>query len=306
MHGGRLVLYLPAGLDFLPAPGDPAQVAYVEDRPDGLAVHWVLDEYRAGRQKATLNFTAGTTVQINGYTGDLLCQAVLRDAQGAELASAGVSIHIEAQSRLMKMLPEIYHDNELLGRFLLGFESFWNPLEQQIAQGEMLFDPQLAPAHFLPWLASWVGITWDENLPESRQRALLGLSLDMYKTRGTRQGLEQFLRLYTGGEVKIVEHRAKNLALGRSTRMGLTQALGRQNLPNTFTVIVTITRHKLAELFGAGQYQVEERFQRRLEMLIESQKPAHTAFQLILHVTDHAGSLPGAPEATLPSGEERP
>ena len=91
---------------------------------------------------------------------------------------------------------------------------FLAPLESQVAQSDGYYDPDLTPEGFLPWLATWIGVAWDDSLPVARQRRLLGEALRLYQKRGTRAALEEYLRIYSGGEVEIVEHRAQNFSLG--------------------------------------------------------------------------------------------
>ena len=83
------------------------------------------------------------------------------------------SITVAAKGRYLKYLPGIYQDDELMGRFLMLFESFLSPIEMQIDKNADYYDPRLAPAEFLPWLASWTGIVLDSQLPEKTRRKLL-------------------------------------------------------------------------------------------------------------------------------------
>jgi phage tail-like protein len=186
----------------------------------------------------------------------------------------------------MAFLPEIYHENDFLNRLLMLFESFWKPVEAQIDQSDVYYDVRLTPEEFLPWMASWVGITWDESLPEERKRELLHSAVDLYRSRGTRKALIDYLTLYTQGQVEVIENRAKNFVLGKSAPLGKTIALGRQNLPHSFSVRVKIGREELFQRMGETQVNPEKLFQQRLEAIIEAQKPAHTTFEVNLQVID--------------------
>ncbi|KAB8144604.1 FHA domain-containing protein [Chloroflexia bacterium SDU3-3] len=101
-------------------------------------------------------------------------------------------------SRYLRDLPVIYHDSDFLGRYLQIFEAIWEPLEQRQDHIEMYFDPDTAPARFLPLLAQWLTIPMDIHSPESRQRDLLNEAMDMYKWRGTRYGLARIIQLVIG------------------------------------------------------------------------------------------------------------
>ncbi len=109
------------------------------------------------------------------------------------------------QSSYLKYLPSFFGGNEFLGRFLLIFEQILTPLDRQIDNLAYYFDPRLAPPDFLPWLASWLGLVLDERWPEGQRRELIRAAVELYEWRGTRRGLSEFLRLYTGFTPEIVE-----------------------------------------------------------------------------------------------------
>jgi phage tail-like protein len=109
------------------------------------------------------------------------------------------------QSSYLKYLPAFLGGNEFLGRFLLIFEHILTPVDRQIDQLYEYFDPRLAPPDFLPWLASWLGLVLDERWPEGQRRELIRAAVELYEWRGTRRGLSEFLRLYTGFTPEIIE-----------------------------------------------------------------------------------------------------
>ncbi len=101
-------------------------------------------------------------------------------------------------SRYLHDLPIIFHDDDLLGRYLQIFETLWEPLEQRQDYIDMYFDPRTCPASFLDWFARWLDIPLNSHWPESRQRHLLREALDLYRWRGTRYGLIRMLEICTG------------------------------------------------------------------------------------------------------------
>jgi phage tail-like protein len=109
------------------------------------------------------------------------------------------------RSSYLKFLPAIYSGDDFLGRFLLIFESILSPIDRTIDNLHFYFDAAMAPAEFLPWLASWLGLVLDERWPEAQRRALIRAAVDLYQWRGTRRGLADFLQLYTGHAPEIVE-----------------------------------------------------------------------------------------------------
>jgi phage tail-like protein len=197
------------------------------------------------------------------------------------------TIAVSAQGRYLRYLPAIYQEDELMGRFLMLFESFWAPIEQQIDHLSLYFDPRMTPPDFLPWLASWINLVLDEGWPEERRRLLLRSAASLYRKRGTRRGLEEYLGIYTGGKAEIVEHRAHNLRLGPEARLGPAIALGKGNVPHTFTVLLRLPPVSSLRPSAAGgeeghraRPEVERWLVRKIEAIIDAEKPAHTSYTL--------------------------
>ena len=173
-------------------------------------------------------------------------------AEPAEPASApGVP---KAISSYLKYLPPIYSDDDFMGRFLLIFENVLSPIERTVGNLHYYFDAQMAPPEMLPWLASWLGLALDERWPDDQRRALILAAVELYQWRGTRRGLSEFLRLYTGYTPQIVE-----LGVGRR---GVTAA-------DSFRFTVRITVPDPAQVDRSV-----------VEAIIEAEKPAHTGYSL--------------------------
>ena len=51
----------------------------------------------------------------------------------------------------------------------------------------------------------WVGTELDDAWPEERRRALVRRAVEIYRVRGTVEGLRAHIELVTGGRVEIVE-----------------------------------------------------------------------------------------------------
>ena len=129
-------------------------------------------------------------------------------------------------SRYLDYLPAIYRDDDFMGRFLLIFESVLGPIESTVGNLPLYFDPRLAPEAVLPWLASWVGIALDPALPVARRRELVARAAELYRWRGTRRGLSEYLRICTGVVPEISEHIA-GMRLDPETKLGDGTRLGR-------------------------------------------------------------------------------
>jgi phage tail-like protein len=208
-------------------------------------------------------------------TSELPGEKMIRD-------EATVAIAVAVKARSLDYLPAVYHEDDLMGRFLMLFESFWTPIEQQIDSLSYYFDPRLTPPDLLPWLASWIDLVLDERWPEHKRRRLLRSAVPLYRKRGTRQGLVEYLEIYTGQRPRIIEHRAHNLRLGPEARLGPGIALGTVNRPHTFTVILRLPPISPSQEEERARQELER--QHKIEAIIEAEKPAHTAYNLHLEI----------------------
>jgi phage tail-like protein len=180
-------------------------------------------------------------------------------------------------SSYLQYLPAPFHEDPFVGRFLLIFEAILGPIERSIDNLASYFDPRLTPPELLPWLASWVGLELDENWPIAQQRQLVLWAATLYRWRGTRRGLRQHLRLYTGRTPLIVENFA-GLRVGQDAAMGINTRLGDAPRPHWITVTVLADRP-------------DELDERILRQIIELEKPAHVGYTLdILGVSDDRNS----------------
>jgi phage tail-like protein len=90
-------------------------------------------------------------------------------------------------------LPAIYREGEVaadfLERLLANFEGILTSIEDRIAACGALLDTRSAPDDALDWLASWLGLVFDEAVEPARKRLLIRLAIPLYQYRGTAQGL---------------------------------------------------------------------------------------------------------------------
>ena len=153
-------------------------------------------------------------------------------------------------SRYLEFLPEIYRaggEKSFIARFLALLESILAPLEWTVDNFDLYLDPKTAPVGFLPWLANWYDLTFDESWDEAAQRTLLIEAHLIYRRRGTAWALRRLLEIYTGRPVEIDDQN--------------------DNLED-FTFAVRI----------AGSER--EMSRTAVERLINANKPAHTSYTL--------------------------
>ncbi|MYW76874.1 phage tail protein, P2 protein I family [Streptomyces sp. LaPpAH-199] len=101
------------------------------------------------------------------------------------------------------LLPALYADDDLAQRFTAGLDTVLAPVLSTLDNLPAYVDPALAPADFLPWLASWVGVEADPAWPVELRRAVVARAVELHRWRGTRRGLVERLRLCCGVHAEV-------------------------------------------------------------------------------------------------------
>ncbi|NJM06497.1 FHA domain-containing protein [Candidatus Gracilibacteria bacterium] len=197
---------------------------------------------------AQLSFASG-----GGNGGDRTAR-LLRGNRGPRRMMPGERQLKYSADDYLALLPPIYHDDPFLSRYLLIFKSILDPIERMIGQVDLYFDPRIAPEQLLPWLATWVDLVLNEKWPLERRRELIGYAATLYRWRGTRRGLSDYLRIYTGTRPRIVEPGQE-----RNGEAKLSD--------HTFAVYIEV----------ADPAQLDRDL---IERIIEAEKPAHAAYTL--------------------------
>lgn len=159
------------------------------------------------------------------------------------LIPPGLSID---HSHYTSYLPEIFR-SDLMTRFLAMLESIALPIQWNVYNFDLFLDPKCAPLEFLPWLATWFDVIFDDTWSEGQQRQLLEEAHEIFAGRGTQISLTRVLEIYTGVKPTIEDE---------------DEALA----PYTFSVHVPVAEHTLNRQL--------------VEQLINTNKPVHTNYQL--------------------------
>jgi phage tail-like protein len=121
-------------------------------------------------------------------------------------------VYRERQSSL-DFLPATYSADAdsrfVLDRLLSLFDTIYGEIETTLSELPFRLDVASTPPEFLSWLAAWFGLLLEAGWTDRQRRAFLGNIMQLYRWRGTRQGIELLVRLHTGLEAplpRVIEH----------------------------------------------------------------------------------------------------
>jgi hypothetical protein len=139
-------------------------------------------------------------------------------------------------------------------------------------------NPFKTDKEYLPWLASWLGLTLRADLPEENKRNLIARATYLYAWRGTHRGLAELISIVTGGTPEITEPEIVTLTVGLQAVVGSSTRLGR-DLPFYFHVNLSLPG---TSLYGNARANMEA----LTRDTIEFGKPAHTYYNLEFSAVD--------------------
>lgn len=189
----------------------------------------------------------------------------LSAAAGARLPSLLRIAVLYPERSLIDELPAVYQradvqpdsalrrpgtGNEDFLRALVGvLEATTQDLDERIASLAGRLDAAGAPEPWLDFLASWLGVPWDEALAVAQKRCILAHAANLAAARGTRAGLERLLGCLFPEEPRRFRVTDATADLGFATvgvsalpamlggrtswsaELGLRSVLGRMRLP---------------------------------------------------------------------------
>lgn len=208
-------------------------------------------------------------------------------------------------SSYLEYLPAVYREDgateAFLGRFLLAFEHVLTGLQDSAEpgleeilegttdlergvtlaglerycdtgrRGQQAFLPpeQRAPAEFLEWLAGWVAVVPRADLSEERLRELISRAMDLYRLRGTKEGILRLLDIFGLGVT--IDEPSGLFQVEVSSRVEVDTVLDGAP-PHYFHVTARIPSTSVAEV---------ERQEKLARALLDAEKPAHTHYDFL-------------------------
>lgn len=220
--------------------------------------------------------TADLPLKLN-YTGRFTVTATL-PATGERISEQrAFKLWVRPDSLYLDFLPDIYRDVDFIGRLLKIFEQAFEPSVNTLENLWAYLDPLTSPQALLPFLAHWLGWSFQVPIDVQRQRFLIRHALQIYRWRGTRRGLRFYLHLATGlpldehrdreidKHIGIVDSHSQGFVVGRAY-LGQDTHLG-GSLPFHFTVTLRPEPHHIVD-------------EALVHILLRQEKPAFCAYEL--------------------------
>ena len=197
------------------------------------------------------------------------------------------TVGLDQTSRYLEYLPGIYQQDAekgaFVGRYLKIFEKLLSGiddesvshhsrqgLERVVARLHEFFDPATTPREFLNWLAGWMALALREDWDEPSQRRLMLRIIPLYKKRGTKAGLTEYLKIFVGDNIQLEEY-LTGITVGVTGSTGIDTFVGGL-LPHFFIVTV-----KFSTIIGLGFIQDTVS---ATKAVLDLEKPAHTYYAL--------------------------
>lgn len=200
----------------------------------------------------------------------------------------------------LDQLPGVYREDpeaeNFTERFLSLFDSMIEELDRAIEGSSEYLNVDTAPQESLRWLAAFLGIQADSTWTPDQVREILRRAPELYRIRGTKEGLIQALQLVFGSKLRpVVIERSKNRSwgvLGNRASLGGFRLFGKSE--SRFRVGASALGRAAIRTFGnpdsdpvtqdAHQFEVlvppledaNSQTLSRIDKIIDSQKPAHT------------------------------
>lgn len=103
-----------------------------------------------------------------------------------------------ASRNIIQFLPSMYQKGDFLKRFLWIIQHIQNDASLKLDAINEYFNPWLAPAEFIDWVASWFNLDIGSIDDDFKRRQLLANAIKLYRWRGTAYGMEKLLEATTG------------------------------------------------------------------------------------------------------------
>ena len=202
-------------------------------------------------------------------------------------------------SEYLQHLPQIFGKETegkpcFFGQYLKIFEALLSgrddadvtAIEERIAEFVDYLDPALTPvddtcldggldSEFLNYLAQWVALVFDQNWELDKKRQWLRKIVPLYKKRGTKSGLTEYLNMFVGKQVSI-EEPAGGFIIGEKENSTIGV--------NTFIAGAPAHYFRVKINYGylPDEFRIDEwkNLRKGTRVIVDLEKPAHTYYKL--------------------------
>lgn len=126
---------------------------------------------------------------------------------------------------------------------------------------------------FLTWMAGWMSLVLKEDWELEKKREVIARIIPLYRIRGTKEGLEKYLQIYAGKNTSVYEF-MEPFQVGITSTVGVNSIIG-EGRPYYFEVDLYLPIPDLA---------AKEKEEKAIRDIIEIEKPAHTYYDLKVHI----------------------
>jgi phage tail-like protein len=208
---------------------------------------------------------------------------------------------MNAVSEYLQYLPRIFREGAagevgeqegFLGEYLKIFEALLSGrddaeietengplritgLEQRVSQFENYLDAGLTPdLAFLTYLAQWVALSFDQNWKPEEKRQWLWKIVPLYKKRGTKSGLIEYLNMFAGKQVEVEEPEG-GFIIGEKDNsiVGMNTFVGEP----AYFFRVKFNYGYPPEKFNINKWR---NLWKGISLIVDLEKPAHTYYDI--------------------------
>jgi phage tail-like protein len=159
-------------------------------------------------------------------------------------------------------MPGVLQDDDFTCRLVDALDTGFAPVLATLDGLAGYVDPWLAPADFLDWLATWVGVELDDAWTTEQRRTIVAGAALLHRQRGTVAGVTAALRLALDAEVTVTDS-------GGATWSSTPGAEPPGEATPSMEVVLEVADPEALDV-------------RRIEALLESAKPAHVVHRTLV------------------------
>lgn len=252
------------------------------DRPSRLLKSWV--ELDVGTIDDASFLESEVDIHYDQDTRRLIFIGTMSSARQLELEDSGITVGLTngALDDYRSGIRELYNRSQNREEEITGLEALLDNIQR-------FSDPQSIPSpvfddsvgeggyfddDFIPYLASWVALSLQQQWPEVKKRRLIQSIVPIYKKRGTLDGIRTLLEIFVESPVTISEELGLQVGV-RSTIKEDTRVGG---LPHMFRVEIPYGFRDAGDPPRPFDFTFIRRVTDNTREVLDLEKPAHTDY----------------------------